>query len=326
MHLRTFNTSWDAYPDQQHALNSISMDKVSDFIKRVNQARENPINGKPMAALNKYELVKEGRPTHAAFLLFMKGESALTAIELGRFQTETIIKDTARAKTDLISEVDIAVAFVKKHINKNVIITGEPQHEERWEYPIDAIREIVINAVIHRDYRCSSDTVIKVFDNKIEFYNPGGLPPGYSVRTLLSGNYVSAPRNKKIADMFKEADIIEKYGSGIKRIIDAFKKAGLRQPVFEEIGEGFRVTVSLDKVASGGKNAPVNAPVKLSIIQDKIFSMIHQDKTVTIDEMAGKTGKDRSTIRRNVTALKKIGILGRIGSDKKGVWIITQNA
>jgi ATP-dependent DNA helicase RecG len=120
----------------------------------------------------------------------MKNESSLSTIELGRFQTATVIKDTARAKTDLFTEVDTVLSFVKKHINKNVIITGEPQHEERWEYPIDAIREIVINAIIHRDYTRSSDSVIKIFDDRIEFYNPGKLPPGLTVETLLSGRYM----------------------------------------------------------------------------------------------------------------------------------------
>jgi len=65
--------------------------------------------------------------------------------------------------------------FVKKHLNKGYIITGNPQREERWEYPLDAIREIVINMIVHRDYRSSSDSIIKIFNNRIEFFNPGGL-------------------------------------------------------------------------------------------------------------------------------------------------------
>ncbi|HMD68327.1 MAG TPA: ATP-binding protein, partial [Chitinivibrionales bacterium] len=87
-----------------------------------------------------------------------------------------------------------------------------------------------------------SDTIVKIFDDHISIYNPGKLPQGITIRNLLSGQYVSTPRNHQIADIFKEAGIIEKYGSGIRRIRESFKKASNREPLFEEIGEGFMVT------------------------------------------------------------------------------------
>ncbi|MEK6776338.1 MAG: ATP-binding protein [bacterium] len=132
--------------------------------------------------------------------------------------------------------------FVRKHINKAIIITGRPQHEERWDYPLDAIREIAINAIIHRDYTSAQDSVVKVHDDKIEIFNPGGLPAGLTVKKLLKGDYISNARNKKIAEAFKAAGLIEKYGSGIKRILSAFKAYGLPAPDFEETSGGFLVT------------------------------------------------------------------------------------
>jgi len=76
--------------------------------------------------------------------------------------------------------------------------------------------------VIHRDYRSASDSIVKVFENRIEFYNPGRLPESISVEDLLSNNYKSTPRNKLIADFCKSIGLVEKYGSGIRRIVEYF--------------------------------------------------------------------------------------------------------
>jgi len=242
-HLKTFNSSWDCYADEFHSENDISFEKIRMFIDRVNRSKEVPILDDPMTVLKKFELLRDGKITRAAFFLFMSGESSLSCIELGRFQTPIIIKDGTRLKTDLFAEVDGVMDFIKKHINKAFIITGRPQREERWDYPLDALREIVVNAIVHRDYSSSSDSVVKIYDNEIEFFNPGRLPEGLSIEKLLKGEYISVVRNKKIADMFKEVGLIEKYGTGIRRILDAFRNYGLPDPRFDEFSGGFRVTV-----------------------------------------------------------------------------------
>ena len=90
---------------------------------------------------------------------------------------------------------------------------------------MEAIREIITNMIVHRDYRSASDSIVKIFDNYIEFYNPGKLPDSISVEDLLSNNYKSTPRNKLIADFCKSIGLIEKYGSGIRRIVEYFAEA-----------------------------------------------------------------------------------------------------
>ncbi len=168
------------------------------------------------------------------------GESETVEFKSG-FDRETI--ETLTAKGDLFSEVEGVMDFIKKHMNKAYIITGRPQREERWDYPLDAIREIVINAIIHRDYTSTADSIIKVFDDKIQFFNPGGLPEGITIEKLLKGNYIPSARNKKVAEVFKAAGLIERYGSGINRILNAFKDYGLPPPEFKEMVPGFMVTV-----------------------------------------------------------------------------------
>jgi ATP-dependent DNA helicase RecG len=78
---------------------------------------------------------------------------------------------------------------------------GDKQREERWDYPLEALREIVVNMIVHRDHMASSDSMIKIFDDRIEFFNPGCLMEGLSIKQLVRGNYISAIRNKQIASL-----------------------------------------------------------------------------------------------------------------------------
>ncbi|GHU62010.1 ATP-dependent DNA helicase [Bacteroidia bacterium] len=248
LHLQTINSSWDAYPDAIHSLNDISLEKVQAAIEEM---RKNglTITETPIEFLQKKDLLRGGQLTNAAYLLFKTNDSFLTSIELGRFQTPIIIKDTARTKADVLTEIEDVLMFVRKHTNKRMIFTGEAKRIEKWQYPMEAIREIVTNMIIHRDYRSTADSIVKIFDNKIEFYNPGKLPEEITLENLLSGNYKSNPRNKLIADICKDMRIIEKYGSGIGRIRDYFKNEALPEPKFELISDGFQVTVFGEETA-----------------------------------------------------------------------------
>lgn len=242
MHLRSFNTSWDYHISQQYSIDDISLEKVQAAIDFANAAQKN-ITEDPLTFLMKSDLFRNGELTNAAYLLFHKDDSVVSNIELGRFQDEITIKDSARSKSDILSQAEEVMAFVKKHINKEIIISGQMQHQEKWQYPLEAIREIILNMVIHREYRSSADSIVKIYDHKIEFYNPGKLPESISTEDLLSNNYKSSPRNKLIADFCKSIGWMEKYGSGIRRILHAMQQQGLPQPVFQNITDGFMVTI-----------------------------------------------------------------------------------
>ena len=95
-------------------------------------------------------------------------------------------------------------------MGRSYIISGKAQREERWEYPLDALREIVVNIIVHRDYMSSNDSVIKIFDDHISFFKPGNLPEGVTIDQLIRGDYSPSIRNKQIATVFKEGGIIEK--------------------------------------------------------------------------------------------------------------------
>ena len=141
-------------------------------------------------------------------------------------------------------EVEEIMDFITAYITKEFIITGKPQREERWQYPLDAIREIAMNAVIHRDYQEGTHTQIKVFRDKISFWNSGKLPPDLTIEDIKPGAIQSKPRNRLLAHIFKELGIIDKYRAGVNRVIEDFRAYGLEEPSFEEKFGGFYVVVS----------------------------------------------------------------------------------
>ena len=145
-HLQSFNTSWDFHINSQFTINSISLEKVQAAIDQLNQTGTR-INDDPLTFLVKNDLFRDGQITNAAYLLFTKRDTTLTTIELGKFQTNTIIKDSSRSKSDVLNQIEQVIDFVKKHINKEIIISGKPHNEQKWQYPLEAIREIVINMV-----------------------------------------------------------------------------------------------------------------------------------------------------------------------------------
>ena len=257
-HLKTINTSWDYYIDPNHTPETISYDKVSRFIQKIEQRTQSEIPITPKEFLSKMEMLREGKLTFGGFLLFVSGYCLISDVQAGRFKSDITIIDSISLNTDLFTEVDEIIAFIKKHLMVEYIITGEPQRIERFDYPLDAIREIVINMVVHRDYRDSSGSIIKIYDNRIEFYNPGKLFGGITIQDLLSGNYTSKSRNKLIAKAFKEVGLIERFGSGIFRIQKLCREYGIVEPVFKEVSSGFQVVLYKEKL---------NEPVVLNLLK-----------------------------------------------------------
>jgi len=317
LYLQSFNASWDCYPANHYSLENISLEKVNRFIALANKIRGNAITDDPMAVLRKFDLLRGEQISNACHLLFASEDVFQASVQVGRFADATTIKDDITIRCDALSQVDHIFEAVKKHLNKELIITGKPQRDERWQYPLDALREIIINMIVHRNYQDSGDSIIKIFDDRIEFFNPGSLLPGISVAQLLSGNYTSHVRNKKIAAIFKEAGIIEQYGSGITRIIKTFVAEGHQPPKLENFQHGFRITVTSNVPVNVPVNVPENAPETRLL---RILSIIEKTPTMTVAQLARIITVSEKTIKRDLETLKATGRISRQGPDKGGRW------
>ena len=264
-------------------------------------------------------------------------------ISAGRFSNRITIKDSATIRCDLFGQVEKILEFIKKHINKEFIITGDPQRQERWQYPLNAVREIVINMIVHRNYQDSNDAVIRIYNDRIEFFNPGKLLEPLTVEQLVSGNYSSLVRNKKIAGLFKEAGIIEQYGSGIQRILLSFKGYGLDAPVFENFQHGFRVVVfsKPEKITnvvvqteggqtggqtSGQTGGQTNDLIPVSNTQTAVLDLIKKNNQITRKEIAAVLKINESAIQKHIDNLKLKKLLVRIGPDYGGHWEIMKTS
>ncbi len=250
MHCQSTDTSWDKLPARDARVEDLDPDKVRKFIARANETGRRKIPGdeKPLQVLDKMELLKDGKPTWAAFLLFRGEEKRFhtqSAFHCGRFKEETVVIDDRMIEETLIEQIDEAMDFIRKNINVKFVMTGKPQRDQVWDYPLDALREALINAVCHRDYTMPSNAEVRIYDDELTIWNPGGLPLGLTIEDLYKPHR-SILRNKGIGAVFYEMGLIEQWGSGIEKMRGLCEKAELPAPMFEELQNGFQVTFRKD--------------------------------------------------------------------------------
>jgi ATP-dependent DNA helicase RecG len=169
-------------------------------------------------------------------------------IQAGRFggSDRSRMVDRTEIRSFPVQAVEEAIAFVQKHTLHGAEI-GAMRRKERWSLPPVAVREAVINAVVHSDYaQRGAPLRLSIFDDRLEIENPGLLPFGLTVEDLPRG--VSKLRNRVIGRVFHALGLIEQWGSGIQRMTAACREAGLASPVFEELATRFRVTIATTKV------------------------------------------------------------------------------
>lgn len=147
MHLQTINSSWDYYPDTIHSINDIDIKKVNGFIKKYEEKHKTRVDYPALEFLNLKNILRDHKLTYGAYLLFVKNGSFVSDIQIGRFKTDITIIDNISINDDLFTQLYKIIAFIKKHLMVELVITGNPQHTERYDYPLDAIREIVIHPI-----------------------------------------------------------------------------------------------------------------------------------------------------------------------------------
>lgn len=192
--------------------------------------------------LKNLDLVKNGKLKRAAILLFgVKPQSYFMSayVRCGRFKDPVTIIDSKEFNGNLFQQLDGAMDFVKRHISVKYEIDVKDltlqdlSRKDVWEYPLDAIREAIINAIIHRDYNDNSWVEVRIYDDKIWINNPGKLLPPLTIEDLKTPNHQTKPRNSLIAKVFYFAGLIESWGTGTSKIIGLCKEVGLPEPEFE---------------------------------------------------------------------------------------------
>ncbi len=205
-------------------------------------------------------------PTHAFDLLTDNtNKAAKIQCALFKGKTRDIFIDRKEFSGPIYEQIDDAYHFVLRHIDMGARIDGE-YRKDLYELPISAVRETIANAVLHRSYLDRSCVQVCIYDDRMEVSSPGMLYGGLDVETAKTGK--STCRNEAIAEAFHYMHIVEAWGTGIPRIINRCNEYGLPAPVFEEFGDGFKVTL-FRKVSNAQKKVS-NAQKKVSNAQKKV--------------------------------------------------------
>ena len=181
---------------------------------------------------------EDGLYTNLALLLSDQCEHTLK-IAIFQGTDDVVFRNHQEFTGSLLSQLKEGFAFLDKNIAVKSSIDGLRRKDER-DYPMAAVREALLNAIIHRDYGFNGSTIINIYDDRIEFISLGGLVSGLSMEAILMG--VSQSRNAGLANVFFRLKLVESYGTGIKRI-QALYKGSPKQAVFASATGAFKTTL-----------------------------------------------------------------------------------
>ena len=206
---------------------------------------------------------------------------------------------------------------------KAVISYEGIQRVETYPVPVDALREAVLNAIIHRNYGIPAPIQIRVYADRLYIWNPGELPEDWSVEKLL-GQHASQPFNPDIANAFFWAGEIESWGRGIQRILGACRLEGVPEPdlrvdpreLWIEFPFSDTYLHSLD--SASGKTTETSTETST----EKILSLLRKNPEMTVKELATHTGITYSGARYHIEKLRRDGHIRRAGPTREGCWEI----
>lgn len=202
-----------------------------------------------------------------------------------------------------------------------------PKRVEKYLIDKKALREAAINAIVHNDYLRGGVPLFEVYDDRINIVSYGGLVEGLSQEEFFNG--YSLPRNRELMRVFRDMELVENFGSGMRRILQKYSR-----DIFK-ISENYISTelkydeqvLSKIKPIEVASNATINTTisatvttVKIEDIQREILKILRENSFATYSEMSDLLKVDRSTVSRHLNKLKELGLIKRIGSNKTGHW------
>lgn len=222
----------------------------------------------------------------------------------------------------LIDQYHTAIAYLQSKLELRYDIEGQGAgpRREYYEIPEVALRESVVNAIVHRDYyEKGAQIMIEIYDNRVEITNPGGLAAAVPVSAFGTRSF---SRNPLIFGLFHRTRLIEKVGSGIRRMRNAMEEYDLPPPQFHLKGifvARFYRPIKFERWLNSWKS-------DLSNNQIAILTAIHADSEITIPQLSEKVGISATAVANNRQKLRALGLLEHVGSNKAGRWHIQNKA
>lgn len=259
----------------------------------------------------------DGIYSNAAMLLSDQCSSTIKAAAFaGTDKNE--FQDRREFGGSLFSQMEEAYAYLDLRNQTRASFEGLYRRDVR-DYPEEALREALINSVVHRDYSFSASTLISIYDDRIEFVSVGGLLNGISLDDIMLG--LSVCRNPKLAAVFYRLKLIEAYGTGLPKIINAYEGSGLR-PVIEVTGNAFKITLP-------NRNASVKEHEKADIhdVPDNeekiILSYVESNGRIARSDVDLLLDVSQATSNRILKRMVAAGMLYQEGRGKRTIYVKT---
>jgi ATP-dependent DNA helicase RecG len=233
--LRKHGRTWDGVPLPGVKLSDLDADALKGFrtLARKSQRLPEAVLSEPdRNLLEKLHLTEGSYLTRAAALLFHPEPQRFFSsayVKIGYFESNVDLRYQDEVRGNLITQVNQTLEVLQAKYLRAWISYEGLQRIETWPVPMAALREAVLNAVVHKDYASSATIQISVYPDKLMIWNPGELPPHWTVKKLL-GKHASVPFNPDVAGVFFRAGLIESWGRGIERILEACREAGTPEP------------------------------------------------------------------------------------------------
>lgn len=326
-------------PVEHATLKDIDLQTLKYFINKAIASKRMAVDAKSdsiKTMLGKLNLMTPDRQfTYAAILMFGKNPQRFfreAYFKIGRFGKD----DADLLFQDIIDGNILQMADKVLSVLRSKYLTSPIRYEgllriEDLEYPEEALREAILNAIVHKDYTGTS-IQLSIYKDKLILWNEGKLPEDMNIKQL-KGKHPSRPRNKNIAEVFFRAGFIEVWGRGIAKINSALANAGLPRPAIEENAGGLQLTFRNKKVndhkndhksdhKNDHKKEPENEVEKRF---QKILHAISINKSVSIVELSKLIKISEKTISRDINKLKELKRIKRVGPLKGGFWEIVKS-
>ena len=234
--------------------------------------------------------------------------------------------DDAEYEGSVLSLIENGEAFIKRNTKMMWKKTANSR-EEMPEYVERSYHEALVNAIAHRDYLINGSEVhVDMYDDRLEIYSPGGMPDGSNIQERDPVTVPSTRRNPVLADVFNRLGYMERKGSGFAKILDNYafqvNYTEEKKPYFKS--DRYQFTVIMPNLNYGGiQDDTVNDTVN-DIVKNEIMNLMKNNPRITITDIAKALNISRPTVTRKIKELKIDNYIYRIGSDKKGSWIVNE--
>lgn len=325
--LRKRGMTWDAVPQPNMKVEELDSESIEIFKQqavRSQRMSKADLEGNNRELLEKLHLFEGDYLKRSAALLFHNDpEKYITGayIKIGFFKTDADLLYQDEIHGSLFQQVRQTMDLLTTKYLKSIISYDDLQRIDKLPVPRSALREAVLNSIVHKSYGSFIPIQISVYDDKLMIWNAAALPTGWTIETLMK-KHSSQPYNPEIANAFFRAGEIEAWGRGIERILSACMEADIQMPEWNFDGSGLWVSFLFK---NDQKNDQKDVQKKLTERQKDILSLLSSDGTLTIEVMSKRLGISEKTIYRELSLLKANGLIERKGSKTKGEWVVKRN-